>query len=298
MRALPYYMTSKYRPKSVDEMNFLVEGLNKISTSKLEPAKTASTNQFTINYFMRYLSGGQSIRGKFADIDLTDYFKFLGGSSTNDTAIKTVVRNAQRMIKGKKLISYPITTNMLIGINNLLLPNKSFGIRRTHLWVGNKKTNTNAFEACEPHLIKHYLNDFLNFLNDNRTETLKRLAFGSFQFAMIHPFLDGNGRVWRCLFWSLLSKEIDEIQTLLIITYFKLINRKQLYGCCKSLRKDDHKSFIEYWTEAIDWSCKSFDIYNHIFGTNQENYESSINQLIEFDYYLKSEKRNFDLRQY
>lgn len=69
------------------------------------------------------------------------------------------------------------------------------------------------FVPCPPDDIRHRLDNLLEYiLNDNRSiPMLARLAISHYQFEVIHPFNDGNGRIGRMLIpltlreWGLLD---------------------------------------------------------------------------------------------
>ncbi|MCF6301573.1 MAG: hypothetical protein L3J52_10740 [Proteobacteria bacterium] len=111
---------------------------------------------------------------------------------------------------------------------------------------------------------------------------------------MIHPFKDGNGRSWRCVFWQMLSERYDEVQVLLIMVYLKLINNEGLYQAQYLMRKGDLESFVSYWGQCIDWSRTGHGFYQDIFSKADTN-SLMAEQICELDYYLKAEKRDLEL---
>lgn len=73
--------------------------------------------------------------------------------------------------------------------------------------------NKSAHSPPAPHLVRTYLTEFCDFINDNWHE---RTAFYLSAYAMwrlnwIHPFSDGNGRTSRALSYALLSIKLGYV---------------------------------------------------------------------------------------
>ncbi len=274
-------------------MNRVRGAFNKFDGSFLVPKKDETAPNSIIYFFARYLAGGNNIRGKSIDIELGQFIDHMSGKKSKNNLIPVIARQSNQMIAAKSLITEPVTLKHLKNINaDLVKVKNKQGLRNKVFWVGNKKTKPYAYQVCHHSMVEDLLNDFLVFLNDQSVDLLDRLLIGTHQFYAIHPFKDGNGRVWRAVFWSLLSAKYDEVQTLFIIFYFKLINYEGLYFAQKDLRAGKVESYVNFWHHCLEWSKKGLAVYNTIF---LDEYGDKISQIYELDYWLKNEKRNVEI---
>ncbi|WP_295714736.1 Fic family protein [uncultured Mitsuokella sp.] len=112
----------------------------------------------------------------------------------------------------------PISRRLLTAVHDMALHDLSHykqnpgEFRRSPIWMGKKKaTLTKGADFVPPApedmvtafaALEHYINE------EEDTEPLIKAALIHYQFEMIHPFLDGNGRVGRIL-TLLCLKEAD-----------------------------------------------------------------------------------------
>lgn len=282
----------RFTPYKIWQLKDLVQSLSNIGVQSLKDKKVNSIHGPIIYFFMRYLAGGNNIKGEFADIDLAKFMNHMTGDDCREPLVKAVAKQTRLMVKGKNFLSGELTTEKLVQLNQLLVSNRNKGMRKERVWVGKKQKNPLAFQACHYSKVRMLLEDLIAFLNDDSIDIISRLALGTHQFAMIHPFMDGNGRSWRCFFWQKLSENCDEVQVLLIIAYFKLLDREGLYECCKQLRNGLVDPYVNYWAKCLDWSNKAYHVFHEIITDPESLSGLDVSQIIEFDYFLKNEKRN------
>lgn len=67
-------------------------------------------------------------------------------------------------------------------------------------WIGGERIEDSvAYVPPPPDRIPELIDDLCNFINTSATTSVVRAAIAHAQFEAIHPFVDGNGRVGRCL---------------------------------------------------------------------------------------------------
>ncbi|HEU4716549.1 MAG TPA: Fic/DOC family N-terminal domain-containing protein [Bacteroidia bacterium] len=101
----------------------------------------------------------------------------------------------------------PINLNMLRRMHEILLQgvrgeNKSgCDFRRIQNWIGQPgSTRENArFVPPSPANLMHYLGEWEKYIHHDDKDRLVQLGIVHAQFEIIHPFLDGNGRMGRIL---------------------------------------------------------------------------------------------------
>jgi len=97
------------------------------------------------------------------------------------------------------------------------------------------------------------LDNFEKFMHkEDYLPELIKIALLHSQFEMIHPFLDGNGRVGRLLIaFYLAANEVLHKPTLYISKYFKK-NREAYYDCLYNIHsKGDYETWIKFFLEGI-----------------------------------------------
>lgn len=100
---------------------------------------------------------------------------------------------------------FPISVRLFREMHELLLS----GVRGQHrrpgelrsspVWLGGSTLNDAVFVPPPPDVMGLALDDLERFLHDRDMPLLVQLALAHYQFEVIHPFLDGNGRIGRLL---------------------------------------------------------------------------------------------------
>ncbi|MCX7555206.1 Fic family protein [Marinicella sp. S1101] len=280
----------QFTPFKISQVEQILPFFECIDKSLLNFKDKRKTPSEIIYFFLRYLAGGGNLKGKAIDIDIVEFIDHMKGKKSNDKMVFAVAKQTQKMIKVKDQYSGQITPKQLEKVNKeVVKESRGKGYRNKVFWVGDIKIKRYAYKVCDESMIGNLLHDYLNFLNDDSIDLLNRLIVGTHQFYAIHPFKDGNGRTWRSLFWFLFSNKYDEVQTLFIIFYFKLIDYEGLYLAQNELRKGRIEPFVIYWKDCIEWSFKALTFYQ---STYENNKYVDINQIYQLEYWLKNEKRN------
>lgn len=100
---------------------------------------------------------------------------------------------------------FPISIRLLREMHELLLSgvrgqNRRPGeLRSSPVWIGGNTLTDAVFVPPPPEEMSVVLSDLERFLHEHDLPLLVQLAFAHYQFEVIHPFLDGNGRIGRLL---------------------------------------------------------------------------------------------------
>jgi len=112
------------------------------------------------------------------------------------------------------------------------------------------------------------LSEWESYIHSGEKDPIVQLAIVKAQFELIHPFLDGNGRIGRMLVPLILySKKLLSEPTFYISSYLEL-NRATYYEHLSSISKDgDWNGWISFFLQAIieqssENSKKAKDIIN------------------------------------
>ena len=72
-------------------------------------------------------------------------------------------------------------------------------LRSSPVWIGGATLDDAVFVPPPPDEMVRALGDLEQFLHERDLPLLVQLAVAHYQFEVIHPFLDGNGRISRLL---------------------------------------------------------------------------------------------------
>ncbi len=107
----------------------------------------------------------------------------------------------------KELERRPFNLNLLLVLHDILLnsvrgQDKSRGHFRKHQnWIGapNSEIEDAEFVPPDPLIVPALMDNWEKYYHADRPDALVQLAVAHAQFEIIHPFLDGNGRLGRIL---------------------------------------------------------------------------------------------------
>ena len=129
-------------------------------------------------------------------------------------------------------------------------------VRNGHVFVGHKSEEEIVVKHNPPfHTdkeIKNALNDLYTWLAEEKElHPLIKAAIFHHQFAYIHPFFDGNGRLGRILTTLFLLEEHYEVSKYFVIDDYYDIDRHLYSDVLHSADSGDKTSWIEYFLEGI-----------------------------------------------
>lgn len=159
----------------------------------------------------------------------------------------------------KRLEKLPLSLRLIREIHSILLKDvrgqhKCPGeFRKSQNWIGGHSINTASYIPPAPQYLNGLLDNFEKFLHaDDKMHPLIKTALIHSQFEIIHPFLDGNGRIGRLLInFYLAHKGILSKPTMYISKFFKK-HRKQYYEYLNNITiNGDFERWIKFFLEGI-----------------------------------------------
>lgn len=103
-------------------------------------------------------------------------------------------------------------------------------LRSSPVWIGGTTLDNAVFVPPPPEEMNVALDDLERFLHERDLPLLVRLALAHYQFEVIHPFLDGNGRIGRLLIPLMLVLRDALPQPLLYLSAYFEQHRSEYYG--------------------------------------------------------------------
>ena len=154
----------------------------------------------------------------------------------------------------------PICLNLIKDIHKILLrgvrgQNKARGeFRRIQNWIGNPGSTiaTATYVPPDPYLLLDILSNWEKYCHYDEKDKIVQLAIIHAQFEIIHPFLDGNGRIGRILIpLFLYEQKILKYPALYVSEFFEE-NRKNYYDNLRAVSiHAAWDAWINYFLEAI-----------------------------------------------
>lgn len=159
-----------------------------------------------------------------------------------------------------ELIKRPISLNLIKNIHSVLLhsvrgQNKARGeFRKIQNWIGKPGSPIEEarFVPPDPLQLLTYLSEFEKYIHYEEKDRLVQLAIVHAQFEILHPFLDGNGRIGRILIpLFLYEKKILNLPMFYISAFFET-NRELYYDKLKSVTdNNDWEGWILFFLRGV-----------------------------------------------
>jgi Fic family protein len=249
-----------------EKYKFISRGIieEAIASSQLEGANT------TRKYAKRLIREGIKPRTKAENMIINNY---------------TAMKNIEEHYQNKKL-SIELLFEMHEEITKNTIPENDLGRLRkdTDEIVILDNDQTIAFEPPKEVFLKKELKEFIAFCNNETKHSFIHPVIKSiiihFWFAYLHPFVDGNGRMARLLFyWFLIKNGYWAFSYLPISTIIKKSHRSYEKSFIYSEQDDnDLTYFIDYNLSKIELAMKEFQEYVNI----KANESKSLNRLNKF----------------
>lgn len=202
---------------------------------------------------------------------LSEVFRYEAGESYNQDKTRDIeeIQNYRRaMLEAEDMLKEKpfIHLNMIKKLHKILLSgvrgaNKARGeFRKTQNWIGTLGCTMENAKYVPPMVTEmmNALDNWEKYLNsDDVEDILIQLAIIHAQFEIIHPFLDGNGRMGRILIpLFLYSKKYLKLPVFYLSEYLEN-NRDEYYSCLNAITKNnDWQQWIEFFLKAIIYQAE------------------------------------------
>ena len=133
-------------------------------------------------------------------------------------------------------------------------------IRKSQNWIWGSSLKDAFFIPPHPDDLSELLSDFEKFLHNDslKIPELIKIAIAHYQFETIHPYLDGNGRIWRLMISLYLIEKNILTKPVLYISDFFEKNKWSYYDALTIVRSsNDIEHFIKFFLTGIIETCKS-----------------------------------------
>lgn len=264
-----------------DEMIYLISEANRYIGRLDEVTDTLiSPSYFVYMYARKEATLSSQIEGTRATF--SDLIKAEAGMAYE---VPNDVKEIENYVKATtygfdRLETLPLSLRLIREIHGILMEgvrgeNKTPGeFRRSQNWIGGYSISTASYVPPSIDYLNSCLDSFEKFMHENdRISPLVKAALIHSQFEMIHPFLDGNGRVGRLLIaFYLAANDILHKPTLYISKFIKR-NQQAYYDCLYNIHaKGDYETWIKFFlTGVIETAQEAVDIARSITALKEED---------------------------
>ena len=264
-----------------DEMIYLISEANRYIGRLDEVTDTLiSPSYFVYMYARKEATLSSQIEGTRATF--SDLIKAEAGMSDevpND--VKEIENYVKATIYGfERLETLPLSLRLIREIHAILMEgvrgeSKTPGeFRRSQNWIGGYSISTASYVPPSIDNLNECLDNFEKFMHEtDRMSPLVKAALIHSQFEMIHPFLDGNGRVGRLLIaFYLAANDILHKPTLYLSMFIKQ-HRESYYECLANIHaKGDYESWIKFFLAGvIETAQEAVEIARSISALREED---------------------------
>jgi Fic family protein len=160
----------------------------------------------------------------------------------------------------EKLKDRPLCLNLIKELHAILLDsvrgaNRARGeFRRIQNWIGPPGCSIEeaTFVPPAPDILPQVLDNWEKYIHYEEKERLVQLAVVKAQFELIHPFLDGNGRIGRMLVPLFLYEKKLLSHPMFYLSAYLERNREQYYSALNTIsEKEDWNGWIRFFLTAL-----------------------------------------------
>ncbi|OGH06115.1 MAG: hypothetical protein A2W22_04380 [Candidatus Levybacteria bacterium RBG_16_35_11] len=253
-----------YTPKIVNELSQIERLYGQLMTEELIPSltlKLSQENQILATHYSTSIEGNPLSPKEVTNIVLNDKIPV----TKSEKEVKNYFAVLNRIfILSKK--NTPISNDLIKSLHHQLMEGieeKDLGkFRNSPVFVGHKTKLEIVVKHNPPYHTEKEITKALSLLiswlyqNDDLHPLLKAGIFHH-QFAYVHPFFDGNGRLARILTaYYLLIRQYEVVKFFILDDYYDI--DRQLYSDkLHSADKKDETVWLEYFLEGIVYSLQA-----------------------------------------
>jgi len=191
-----------------------------------------------------------------------ELFKAMLRENHKDLAAKEVANYRTALWHGYELVREKqiLTTNMIIEIQSLIVTNRA-GIRRMPGTVLRNETTGEVIYTppSGEKTIMAFMDNLMKYINEDydSIDPLVKLAVIHYQFELIHPFYDGNGRTGRIInvLYLILKGLLDS--PILYLSKYIIRNKSAYYRLLQEVRtKSNWEDWILFILEGIEQTAE------------------------------------------
>lgn len=195
---------------------------------------------------------------------LEEVMEYEAGKSVHESKqgdIKEVINYRIALAAGRdRMEERPLSLNVIKQMHQILMQDVRGGskdpgnFRRIQNWIGSPGSKPENARFVPPSVPEMHeaLDNWEKYLHKEEKDVIVQLAVIHAQFEIIHPFMDGNGRIGRILIPLFLFHKKVIYQPVFYMSQYLENNRPQYYDALKNITENGD------WNEWISFFMKGF----------------------------------------
>jgi Fic family protein len=197
--------------------------------------------------------------------EITDLLRYEAGDEESVRDLSDDVQEVRNYIAAlnhgieRLAAGFPLSLRLLRETHERLMTGVRGGhatpgeFRRSQNWIGGSSPSDAVFVPPPLDAMNPALDDLEQFLHDRTLPLLIHLAMAHYQFEVVHPFLDGNGRLGRLLIPLVLIERGVLPQPLLYLSVYFERNRNHYYDLLlHTSRTGDIEPWVSFFLRAVN----------------------------------------------
>jgi Fic family protein len=162
-----------------------------------------------------------------------------------------------QVANGKSRIDEKLISDLhKMTVEKILAPERCGEYRKTQVVIRNSVTGEVSFTPPAALAVPYQMKDLLEFINtatDDDIHPILKSGIMHYEFVRIHPFVDGNGRVARCLSTLILFQSGYDIRKFFSLEEYFDSDAARYYDGLQSVARDkgDLTHWLEYFVEGL-----------------------------------------------
>jgi Fic family protein len=219
--------------------------------------------KFRDEAMVRSVHYGTHIEGN--ELDFRQAQRVMAGEEIvgRDRDVQEVInyRQAMEFIGTAKVVDrkVPIDEELIaklhqLTVHKILPPDKCGTYRETQVVIRNSWTGEVSFKPPLAIAVPVQMEELITFINkDTEIHPVLKSGIIHYEFVRIHPFVDGNGRVARCLATLILFQEDYDIRKFFSIEEYFDTDPANYYRALQSVQQKGGNltEWLEYYTQGL-----------------------------------------------
>jgi len=218
---------------------------------------------------------------------LGEVLKFEAGEQPEEESKRLDIQeiiNYRRTLRAaeQELKARPFSLNLLLSLHQTLLDsvrgrNKARGqFRKIQNWIGPPGSSIEEahFVPPQPEVLDEFLDNWERYYHLDRPDPLVQLAIIHAQFEVLHPFLDGNGRLGRLIIPIFLFEKGILSRPMFYLSAYMELHRDEYVHALRALghQADAWNSWVAFFLNALFEQAQEnnrkarqiLDLYEHL----------------------------------
>jgi Fic family protein len=257
----------------IEKASLLLGKLNAITS------QVPNVNLFLYHYIRQEALLSSQIEGtqsSYHDLMLHEVNEAISVPFEDVEEVSTYIKAIQYGVHRLKQEDFPLSLRLLRDVHAVLLTNtrgrnKQPGqFRQSQNWIGGTLPSNALFVPPPPEWLPEGLGALEAFMHETESNLphLIKVALLHVQFEIIHPFLDGNGRLGRLLITLYLLEKDVLTEPILYISLYLKRNQADYYRLLNEVRLSGNwEAWLEFFLNGVIETCKSGVIQAQAMGS-------------------------------